>query len=175
MTSERVKDREEEPKTDDSDTETESSYHDLRAKLRALQREVALASSKLDSAVQEKEDIIVQLGHAKRDRAKVAADAEATSLERDALERENKRIKARLEVASKELKELGDERRKLSEKLTVQEGTHLFFDFRSHAMLLGNRQNVQLVCGHPSSSRLPSVRPTHSSLPVILFDSCIYT
>jgi chromosome segregation ATPase len=115
--------REEDKDQDLSDSESQDGYAELRAKVRALQREVAQKSSRLESLVQEKEDVTVALGHAKRDKAKVAAEVEQVELERDTLERENRRIKARLAEANKELKDLSDERRKLTERLTVVEGT----------------------------------------------------
>ena len=120
-TRERSYTREDSREKDDSDSESQDGYVELRAKVRALQREVGQKSSRLDTLVQEKEDISVALGHAKRDKAKLVADAEQVELERDSLERENRRIKARLDSANKELKELSDERRKLTERLTVVE------------------------------------------------------
>lgn len=104
-----------------SDSETADGYAELRAKMRSLQREATKATSDLDALSRAKEELSVALSHAKRDKAKAIADSEVLSLERDSLERENRRVKSKLDAASKELRELLEERRTLSERLKVVE------------------------------------------------------
>lgn len=121
-----TRDRDVKDKEEETADHSEEDYTTLRSKLRTLQREVSNSANLLETTSREKQELSVQLTHAKRDKAKVAAEAEAIEVERDTLERENRRIKSKLDSAAKELRELNEERRELSEKLRASDGTSLF-------------------------------------------------
>lgn len=121
-----TRDRDAKDKEEESTDHSDEDYATLRSKLRTLQREVSNSANLLETTSREKQELSVQLTHAKRDKAKVAAEAEAIEVERDTLERENRRIKSKLDSAAKELRDLNEERRELSEKLRASDGTSLF-------------------------------------------------
>ena len=163
-----TRDRDTSDNKEESDSDTADGYADLRAKMRTLQREATRATANLEALNREKEELSVALSHAKRDKAKVIADSEVVELERDSLERENRRIKTKLEAASKELRDLAEERRQLAEKLRVVDGTNINYIpfFTPH--IFTNLFLLAICPSKPNTSHLKLIHPSPNRRPLLL-------